>query len=125
MEGEKLERIELRDNLTAQGLILTTLALMSVGVVMVFSAAAAGGDDVPWYMRTHLRQPVFAALGMLILCVFWRVDYHRLAARLGADRGVLRAVPSPATALLLVAFVAAAAALVIGRGPGGSGGGFP
>ncbi len=119
MEGEKLERIELRDSLTAQGLILTTLALMSLGVVMVFSAAAGGGGDQPWYQRTHLRQPVFAAVGMLILCVFWRVDYHRLAARPWAGRGVLGSVPSPATALLLAAFVAAAATLVIGQASGG------
>ena len=119
MEGERLERIELRDNLTAQGLILTTLALMSLGVVMVFSAAAGGGAGQPWYMRTHLRQPIFAAMGMLILCVLWQVDYHRLAARPWTGRGVLGSVPSPATALLLAAFVAAAAALFIGRGPGG------
>lgn len=119
MEGERLERIVLRDNLTAQGLILTTLALMSLGVVMVFSAAAGGGADQPWYMRTHLRQPIFAAVGLLMLCAFWRVDYHRLVERPWAGRRVLGGVPSPAAALLLAAFVAAAAALFIGRPAGG------
>ena len=119
MEGKRLERIELRDNLTGQGLILTTLALMSLGVVMVFSAAAGGGGDQPWYQRTHLRQPVFAALGMLLLCVLWRVDYHRLAARPWPRHRALGSVPSPATVLLLAAFVAAAATLVIGQASGG------
>jgi len=56
MEGEKLERIELRDSLTAQGLILTTLALMSLGVVMVFSACLLYTSPSP-RDRTRSRMP--------------------------------------------------------------------
>ena len=36
----------LRENTTGQGLILTTLALMSIGVVMVFSTAGARGGGI-------------------------------------------------------------------------------
>lgn len=115
MDGEKLKRIPLRDNLVGQGLILTTLALMCLGVVMVFSTAGAMRSPEPWYYRRDARQALFAIAGFLLLCTLWRVDYRRLAVRPWPNRRRLSWVPSPAAMLLAGGFAASAVVLVGGE----------
>ncbi len=102
----------MRANTTAQGLILTTLALMAVGVVMVFSTSGMQGDGLPWYGRTYIRQPIFAAVAVAILCFLWRMDYRRLTGWRWY---------SPAVVLFVLAMVASAAVFIpgVGRGVGG------
>ena len=114
MDGEPLERVPLRDNGVGQGLVLTTVALMGLGVVMVFSAA--GGASTAWYRRTDVRQALFAAAALVLLGALWRVDYRWLARRPWAGRGVLGFVPSPAVLLLAVGLAGAALVLVPGIG---------
>ncbi len=112
-EGDGCERIALRDNLTGQGLILTTMALMVLGVVMVYSVLSGLDSTAAWYERTSVRQAIFAAVGMVLLCTLWRADYHWLTRRLG------RGVPSPAVGLLVVGVLSAAATLLVGHAVGG------
>ena len=117
MEGNETKRIALRDNLTGQGLILTSMALMALGVVTVFSATTSTGGA--WYEQTHLRQALFAAVGMLLLCVLWRLDYPRLLRRPWPERRWLRHVPSPVTILMTFAIASAAYTLALGYAVGG------
>ncbi len=115
--NRQLERVPLRENLTGQGLILTTLALMALGVVMVFSTAGVGGGSgLAWYERTHVRQAIFAAVAAVMLCVLWRVDYHRLTLRSGSKPGWARVVLSPAALLLILAMAASASVYIPGFG---------
>lgn len=87
--------------LERQVLVLVTLGLVAFGLVMVFSATSAsaaldGGNPI----EPLAKQAVYAAGGVLAMIVLSRIDYH-----------VLR----PLTPLLLVgAFVACAAVIVIG-----------
>ncbi len=104
----KSERIPLRENVTGQGLILTTLALMAVGVVMVFSITGGRSGASAWYERTSVRQAIFAAAAMAMLCLLWRMDYRRLAV-------------VPAAVIFVLAMGAATAVFIpgVGRGVGG------
>ena len=106
-ESDNFQRLPLRENTTGQWLILTTLALMSFGVVMVFSTAGAKGGALAWYERTHVRQAIFAIASMTILCLLWRVDYRRLGGRRRL---------SPATILFVLALGMAAAVFIPGVG---------
>ena len=112
MEGEELKRLSLRQNVTGQGLILTTLALMAVGVVMVFSTTGLREGASEWYERTYIRQPIFAAAAMVVLCSLWRMDYRRLAGWRWF---------SPAAVIFVLAIGAAAAVFIpgVGRAVGG------
>jgi len=49
-------------------LLLTTLALLALGVVMVHSAVASVARPGPWYSRLDVRHTVFAALAVAVLC---------------------------------------------------------
>jgi cell division protein FtsW len=82
-------------------LALVTLALVAFGLVMVYSATSASaalGDDDP--MSFLKRQSVYAFLGVVLMLVAARFDYHRLRYL------------SPA--LVLVALGLCAAVLVLG-----------
>jgi cell division protein FtsW len=60
-------------------LVLVTLGLVAFGLVMVFSAtsaAAALGNGNP--MEYLQRQAVYAVLGVALMAVASRIDYHRL-----------------------------------------------
>ena len=78
-----------------------TLGLVAFGLVMVYSAtsasAALGNGDPMSYLK---RQAVYAFIGLVLMTVASRIDYHRL-----------RYV---APALLLAALVLCAAVLVLG-----------
>ena len=81
-------------------LVLVTLGLVAFGLVMVYSAtsasAALGDGDPMSYLK---RQSVYALLGVAVMLVASRIDYHRL-----------RYVAPP---LLLVALGLCAAVLVV------------
>ena len=89
-----------RGQLEQRLLILVTLGLVAFGLVMVFSATSASatlGEGDP--MRYLVKQGLYAVAGLVLLAVLTRVDYHALR---------------PLAPLLLVgAFVACAAVLVI------------
>ncbi|KPK80828.1 MAG: hypothetical protein AMJ81_11260 [Phycisphaerae bacterium SM23_33] len=118
MEGERLQRLPLPENLLGQGLILTSLALMAMGVVMAVSTASADGAARAWYYRRDIRQAFFVAAALPVLLTLWRVDYRRLARRPWPESRVLGWVPSPAVALLLVGLVTAVMVLLFGHGVG-------
>ncbi len=110
MEGGKPGRIALRDNPGGEALILTTLALMALGAVMVFSTSFPTAAGAKWYYRRDVRQLLFATSGLLLLLLLWRLDYRWLVRRPWGRR-----LPTPAEALLVVGLCSAAAVLVFGR----------
>lgn len=68
-----------RGELDSRLLILVTLALVSFGLVMVYSATSAsatvGGSDPGYYLK---RQGIYAGLGIVLMMVAQRWDYRRL-----------------------------------------------
>src|SRR5215475_975790 len=70
-----------RRELDSRLLILVTLAMVSFGLVMVYSAtsaaAAVGGNDPSYYLK---RQGIYAALGIGLMMLAQRWDYRRLRA---------------------------------------------
>ena len=60
-------------------LVLVTLGLTAFGLVMVYSAtsapAALGGGDPVFYVK---RESIYAAIGVVLLMVGSRLDYHAL-----------------------------------------------
>ena len=75
---DNLCRIPLAHNPMGQGLMLATLALLALGVVLVFSALAGLSPSAAWYARIDVRQAIFAALALLAMLALWKFDYHRL-----------------------------------------------
>ncbi len=120
MEGDEFERIRLRNNPLAEVLILTTLALMAVGVVMVSSTAGAWARGCPWYYRRDIKQVIFAALSVIILLGGRRFDYHWLVKPFRRIRGWKTLIFSPAGIFLLSALVAAVVVLILPVGTRGA-----
>jgi cell division protein FtsW len=102
-------RIPLTENATGQGLVLTSIALLSLGVVMVYSALSSVTPPGAWYSRVDVRHTIFAGLAAVVLLTLWRLDYHWL----GAGKSVWL---SPAAALLALAIVACVLVHVPGIG---------
>ncbi len=73
-----MERIPLEKNRIGRTLLLTTLAMLALGVVMVHSAVASVTAPGAWYTRVDVRHSIFACLAALVLGVGWRFDYRRL-----------------------------------------------
>ena len=92
---------------------------MCLGTVMVFSASAGRAGDAPWYLRTCLRQPIFAAAATVLMLLLWRVDYRRLVRPLRPGTGGWARHITPGAILLAAALAAAAATLVVGHAVGG------
>lgn len=105
--------LPLRANPSGQGLILTSLALLALGVVMVHSALASVREPGAWYARADIRHTIFAALAALTMVTLWRVDYRFL------DVG--RRLPVVPAAVLAVAIVCGLLVFVpgIGKSVGG------
>ena len=65
--------------LESQLLVLVTLGLVAFGLVMVYSATSAaatlGGGDAGYYLK---RQGIYALIGLVLLIVASRSDFHRL-----------------------------------------------
>ena len=93
------ERASDRGQLEQRLLILVTLGLVAFGLVMVFSATSASatlGEGDP--MRYLVKQGLYAVVGLVLLVLVSRVDYHALRPL--------------APVLLIGSFVACAAVLV-------------
>jgi cell division protein FtsW len=88
-------------------LMLVTLGLVAFGLVMVYSAtsasAALANGDPAYYLK---RQAVYAFLGLLLMAVCARVDFHAL-------RGL-------APALVVTSVVLLLAVLVLGQATNGA-----
>lgn len=58
-------------------LLLSVLALLTIGLLMVYSSTYALGyinyDDAAWYLR---RQGMWALLGLASMLIVWRIDYR-------------------------------------------------
>jgi len=83
------------------------LALLSIGLIMVFSASSVIGiteSSDPY--RSVQRQAVLAAVGLAVMFVLMRIDYH-----------VFRLLALPA---LIVSFVLLVLVLFVGQGAGGA-----
>ncbi len=68
-----------RGQLEQRLLILVTLGLVAFGLVMVFSATSASatlGEGDP--MRFLIKQGLYAVVGLVLLAVLSRIDYHVL-----------------------------------------------
>jgi cell division protein FtsW len=96
-----------RGELEGRLLILVTLGLTAFGLVMVYSAtsaaAAVGGKDPSYYLK---RQGIYAAVGLALLVVASRRDYHKLR--------------SAAPTLMLASLALLFAVLVIGEAVNGA-----
>jgi cell division protein FtsW len=93
------ERASDRGQLEQRLLILVTLGLVAFGLVMVFSATSASatlGEGDP--MRYLVKQGLYAVVGLVLLVLVSRIDYHALRPL--------------APVLLIGSFVACAAVLV-------------
>jgi len=88
--------------------VLTTLGLLSVGVIMVHSAVASVAAPRAWYQRVDIRHAIFAGLAAVVLCSAWRFKYHWLNGG--------RRLPFVAAGLLAVAMSSAALIFVPGIG---------
>jgi len=108
-----MERIPLRQNNTGRTLLLTSFALLALGVVMVHSAVASVLTPGAWYARVDVRHTIFAAMAAGILCSLWAANYHWLA------KG--RRFPVLAGGLLVLAVICTALVFVpgVGHGMGG------
>jgi cell division protein FtsW len=73
-------RLPLDQNLAGQGLLLTTLGLLGLGVVMVFSAEASVREPGPWYSRVDVRHLGFAVAAAVVLVTCWRLNVRWLNA---------------------------------------------
>jgi cell division protein FtsW len=112
--SQETDRLPLRYNATGQGLLLSSLALLALGVVMVHSAVASVADPgFAWYNRTDVRHTIFATVSALILYTLWLIDYRKLA------RGPW--MPLVPGLILLLGLATGAAILIpsIGRAIGG------
>ena len=117
-----MERIPLTRNSTGKALVLTSVALLALGVVMVHSAVASVLEPGAWYSRVDVRHTVFAAAAAIVLLVGWRFDYHKLQAG-GRPSGPARSsrLPVPTAIVLVAALVCGVLVFVpgVGRSVGG------
>ena len=106
-DGEII-RMPLRSDAPGKGLLVVGVALLSLGVVMVYSASAKVTGGAPLLEQMAFRHLIYAVLAAGMMCALWRVDYHLLA------RG--RGMGTAATVLLVAALILAALVLVPGIG---------
>ncbi len=65
---ENLDLTQDKRRAMASGLLVTTLAMLALGVVMVHSALASlPASDVAWYKRVDMRHSLFASLAAIVL----------------------------------------------------------
>jgi cell division protein FtsW len=100
--------LSLGDNSAGSGLLLTTLALLALGVVVVNSAMIRPvSKEVDWFSRVANRHTIYAAIAAIVLFTMWRFDYHRL----GGKR-----FPVLSGTILLISLLLAAAVKIPGLG---------
>jgi cell division protein FtsW len=112
MSDDTTSRLPLtwRANPAGLGLLVTTAALLAIGVIMVHSVFANLNVKADWFKRSEIKHTIFAAVALLVLCTAWRLDYHRLAGR--------RPVPVFLGVLLLLALATVPLVYVPGLGLG-------
>ncbi len=115
MEGTKLQRLRLRDNLTGQGLILATLGLLAIGVIMIYSTYGAARPAANWYERGDAREAIFAAVAVLVMMLVGRADYHFLAKSPWPNNRLLKHI-TPASLLLFLGLFTSAILFIPGVG---------
>jgi cell division protein FtsW len=95
---------------------LATLALICLGVVMVYSTYGALRGAEHWYQRGDARAAIFAGVAVLIIFLVCRMDYHWLM-RPFRENGRI----TPALLLLGLGLLASVAVLVphVGSSVGG------
>jgi len=109
-KGDGPVTLPLSQNGSGSGLIVTTMAMLALGIVMVQSALAGVLPSTSaWYARSDMRHTLFAVAAALVLCVGWRFRYRWLG-------GKSSNWPTIATVVLLVAIVLAAMVYVPGLG---------
>jgi len=106
--GHDIARVPLRDNPAGHGLLLAALALLAMGVVMVYSASSSVAAEGSWMNRQEGRHLIYAVLAAGVMLLLWRVDYRALAGRKGAGW--------PATVLLVVSLILSLVVMVPGVG---------
>jgi cell division protein FtsW len=101
--------LPLKDNSIGQGLLITTLAMLALGVVTVHSALStvAAGEPIEWYNRHEVRHTIYAALAAIVMLTLWPIDYRVLLRHTGK---------ALAGAVLVVALLASVVVLM--RVPG-------
>jgi len=100
--------LSLSQNSAGAGLLLTTLALLALGVVVVHSAMIRPViKEVDWFSRVANRHTIYAIIAMIVLFTLWRFDYHRLDGK---------RVPFLAGVILLIGLALAAIVLIPGVG---------
>jgi len=104
----EIAKTPLRTDGPGKGLLVVGVAMLSLGVVMVYSASAnvTGSESLLGMMAG--RHLAYAVLAAAVMCLLWRVDYHVLTR--GGGMGTLT------TVLLAAALVLAALVLVPGIG---------
>jgi len=112
MEGDRFERIRLMDNPAAEAIILLTLALIAVGVIMVFSTVGATTAGKEWYYRRDVKQVIFAAVSVIMLLWLWRYDYHWLIKPICQRGKRVDFLFTPAAIFLIFALVTAILVLI-------------
>ncbi len=108
MEDTKSPLLPLRFNRPGKIIMLTVLAMLAMGVVMVHSALASVAQPGAWYQRVIVRHSIFAVGAFVILMLVWRFNYQWLAKGKG--------LPWLSFALLLLSLGLAALVYVPGIG---------
>ena len=91
--------VPLRANHAGRGLLVTTFALLAIGVIMVNSAMASVTKPGVWYGRADFRHTLFAGLACAVLLLAWQVDY-RFLTRITKRRMSIAAIFFFATCVL-------------------------
>ena len=76
-------RLPLRENFEGQWILLTSLALLALGVVMVHSAMASVVRPGEWYSRVDYKHTVYAILAAIVLVTAWRINVYRFITESG------------------------------------------
>lgn len=81
MERPPVTPLGWRENPAGLAILLTSVALLVFGVVMVHSAVASVAEPGPWYARRDVRHTLFAGGALILLLLAWRWDYRHLIGR--------------------------------------------
>jgi cell division protein FtsW len=100
--------VPLRANRNGRRLLVTTFALLAIGVIMVHSAMTSVGTPGAWYSRPDVRHTIFAGLAGVVLLLGWLVDYRAIGkTRVWGLRGIIERRTTWAFIILLVSFMLA------------------
>ncbi len=110
--SHEIERLPLARNASGRALVLTTLALLALGVVMVHSAVASVTMEGNYLSRVDVKHSIFAVLAAGLVILGWRMPYRWFLAR-------RRVLLSASAILLAISLLLAVAVLFWGHAVGG------